>query len=114
LRFRDGAQAITRVVLIGPAHYVHVRGTAAPTVDAFETPLGRVAIDLEALRKIADLPFVVRADAPHAPEHALEAELPFLQTVLASFQVVPLVVGDAAPQDVAHVLRHSCGAGRRR
>ena len=62
-------------------------------------------IDAEALRKIADLPFVIRADAPHAPEHALEVELPFLQTLLGSFQLVPLVVGDAAPQDVAHVLR---------
>jgi MEMO1 family protein len=102
---RDSAQTITRVVLIGPAHYVPVRGIAAPTVDAFETPLGRVPIDVEALRKIADLPFVIRADAPHAPEHALEVELPFLQTLLGSFQLVPLVVGDAAPQDVAHVLR---------
>ena len=105
---RDSAQTITRVVLIGPAHYLHVHGIAAPTVDAFETPLGRVAIDLEALRKIL-LPFVIRADAPHAPEHALEVKLPFLQTVLASFQVVPLVVGDAAPQDVAHVLRQLWG-----
>ena len=32
---RDSAQTITRVVLIGPAHYVHVRGIAGPTVDAF-------------------------------------------------------------------------------
>jgi|ERR1700730_15934257 SAM domain (Sterile alpha motif)/Memo-like protein len=70
-------------------------------VGAFETPLGRVPIDVEALRKIADLPFVIRADAPHAPEHALEVELPFL----GSFQLVPLVVGDAAAKDVAHVLR---------
>jgi AmmeMemoRadiSam system protein B len=99
------AQTITRVVLIGPAHYVHVRGIAVPTVGAFETPLGRVAVDLEALRTVADLQFVIRADAPHAPEHALEVELPFLQTLLASFRVVPLVVGDATPQDVAHVLR---------
>jgi AmmeMemoRadiSam system protein B len=102
---RDSAQTITRVVLIGPAHYLQVRGIAGPTVDAFETPLGRVPIDVEALRQIADLPFVIRADAPHAPEHALEVELPFLQTLLRSFQLVPLVVGDAAPQDVAHVLR---------
>ena len=102
---RDSAQTITRVVLIGPAHYLQVRGIAGPTVDAFETPLGRVPIDVEALRKIADLPFVIQADAPHAPEYALEVELPFLQTLLGSFQLVPLVVGDAAPQDVAHVLR---------
>jgi len=106
---RDSAQTITRVVLIGPAHYVHVRGIAAPTVDAFETPLGRVAVDLEALSTVADLRFVTRADAPHAREHALEVELPFLQTLLASFQVIPLVVGDATPQEVAHVLRRLWG-----
>jgi MEMO1 family protein len=110
---RDSAQTITRVVLIGPAHYLRVHGIAAPTVDAFETPLGRVAIDVEALRKIADLPFVIRADAPHAPEHALEVELPFLQTVMASFQVVPLVVG-MLPRRTSPMYCASCGAGRRR
>ena len=52
---------------------------------------------------------VIRTDAPHASEHALEVELPFLQTVLVSFQLVPLVVGDATPQDVAHVLRQLWG-----
>jgi len=82
---RDIAQTITRVVLIGPAHYVYVGGIAAPTADAFETPLGRVLVDKEALSRIDDLQFVIRTDAPHAPEHALEVELPFLQTMLPSF-----------------------------
>jgi AmmeMemoRadiSam system protein B len=106
---RDRAQAITRVVLIGPAHYVPVRGNAIPTSDAFETPLGRVPVDREALSILADLPFVVPADAPHAPEHALEVELPFLQTLLGSFAVVPLLLGDAAPQQAAEVLRRLWG-----
>jgi MEMO1 family protein len=106
---RDIAQAITRVVLIGPAHYVQVGGIAAPTVDAFETPLGRVLVDVEALSKIDDLQFVIRADAPHAREHALEVELPFLQTILPSFRVAPLVVCDALPQDVALALRRMWG-----
>jgi MEMO1 family protein len=105
----DSAQMIKRVVLIGPAHYFPVRGIAAPTVDAFETPLGRVAVDLETLSTVADLKFIIRADAPHAPEHALEVELPFLQTLLTSFEVVPLIVGEATPHDVAHVLRRSWG-----
>jgi AmmeMemoRadiSam system protein B len=82
-----------------------VQGVAAPTVDAFETPLGCVPIDREALHKLSDLPLVVQADAAHAPEHALEVELPFLQILLGAFQLVPLVVGDAAPREVAHVLR---------
>ena len=66
-------------------------------------------MDIEALSKIDDLELVIRTDAPHASEHALEVELPFLQTVLVSFQLVPLVVGDATPQDVAHVLRQLWG-----
>jgi AmmeMemoRadiSam system protein B len=106
---RESAHAIKRVVLIGPAHYVHVPGIAVPTVGSFETPLGRVPVDLEALSTLADLEFVVTADGPHAPEHCLEVELPFLQTVLPSFQIVPLVVGDATPNDVAQVLRRLWG-----
>jgi MEMO1 family protein len=104
---REGAQSVRRVVLIGPAHFVPLRGIAAPTVDAFETPLGRVAVDRHALSVIAEV--VVEADAPHAPEHSLEVELPFLQTLLPSFTVVPLVIGDAKAQDVAEVLRRLWG-----
>jgi MEMO1 family protein len=106
---RDIAKTITRVVLIGPAHYVALRGIAVPTVDAFETPLGRVSVDRSTLALIAGLPFVVEADAPHAPEHALEIELPFLQMLLGPFAVVPLLVGNAEAQAVAEVLRRLWG-----
>jgi MEMO1 family protein len=106
-RLRAGADAVKRVVLIGPAHFVPVRGLAAPTVDAFATPLGRVPLDRQALSAIADL--VVEADAPHAPEHSLEVELPFLQALLPSFALVPLVIGDATAHEVAEVLRRLWG-----
>lgn len=102
---RGDAPSITHVVLIGPAHYVAVRGIAVATADAFATPLGRVPVDGEAVDAIGGVSCVTRNDAPHAPEHALEVELPFLQTVLPSFKIVPLVVGEAAPPDVAAVLR---------
>ena len=65
------AHGIERVVVIGPAHYVPVAGVAVPTADAFDTPLGRVPVDRQALAAIADLPSVGRSDAAHAPEHAL-------------------------------------------
>jgi MEMO1 family protein len=102
---RGSARAITRVVLIGPAHYVPFKGIAIPTVDAFETPLGRVPLDRDALAAIGDLRSVVAADAPHRPEHALEVELPFLQTLVHGFTLVPLLVGDASPEHVSDVLR---------
>jgi len=101
---RDSAQTFARIVLIGPAHYVAIRGVALPTSDAFETPLGRVPVDHDALNEITGLPFVSVNDAAHVPEHALEVELPFLQIVLPSFSLLPLVVGDATAQEVAQVL----------
>src|SRR3954454_1409813 len=100
----DSAKRIERVVLIGPAHYVPFRGIAVPTVEAFETPLGRVPLDRDTLAAIAESPSVLVADEPHAPEHALEVELPFLQVLLPQFTAVPLLVGDARPEEVAAVL----------
>lgn len=102
-------QRIRRVVLLGPAHRVALRGLAAPTVDGFETPLGRVALDRAALDMLADLPQVVADDRAHAAEHSLEVQLPFLQTVLAHFTLVPLAVGHASAAAVAQVLERLWG-----
>jgi AmmeMemoRadiSam system protein B len=95
---------VTRVVLLGPAHRIAPRGLAAPEADAFETPFGRVDIDADALAAVADLPQVVRDDRPHADEHALEVQLPFLQCVLGTFSLAPFVVGDVDAAQVAQVL----------
>jgi hypothetical protein len=104
------AAGIQRIVLLGPVHRVPVRGLAAPTVNAFETPLGRIAIDRAALWPLKALPQVVFDDRPHAPEHSLEVQLPFLQAVFgAGFSLVPLAVGDAKPSEVAAVIEKLWG-----
>jgi hypothetical protein len=100
---------IGRVVLLGPAHYVPIQGIAAPTSEAFDTPLGRIPIDREAVATISDLPGVSVFDLPHLEEHSLEVQLPFLQAVLGDFTLVPLVVGFAAPEEVAAVLARLWG-----
>jgi AmmeMemoRadiSam system protein B len=51
----------------------------------------------------------VASPAAHAQEHSLEVHLPFLQTVLGDFQLVPLAVGDADPEEVAEVLERLWG-----
>ncbi len=106
---RGAASGISRVVLLGPVHRVAVRGLAAPTVQAFATPLGPVALDLDALAGLRGLPQVVFSDVPHAQEHSLEVQLPFLQTCLGNFKLVPLAVGDASPAAVAQVLERLWG-----
>ena len=103
-RLVPGAKTITRVVLAGPSHRVAFKGIAVPSVEAFDSPLGTVPLDRGALAQISALPCVVEMDEAHAMEHSLEVHIPFLQTVLEHFTLVPLVVGDAAPGDVAQVL----------
>ncbi|MBV8657100.1 MAG: AmmeMemoRadiSam system protein B [Burkholderiales bacterium] len=98
------AMPIRRVVLIGPAHRVAVRGVALPDCAAFRTPLGEVPVDQQAVGKLAGLPQVVMSAAAHASEHCIEVHLPFLQQLLADFSIVPLLVGDASPSQVADVL----------
>ena len=101
---RPAAGIVKRVVLLGPCHRVAVRGLALPGAAAFETPLGSIPIDEEAVRAIADLPQVVHFPATHAREHSLEVQLPFLQQVLPEFKLLPLVVGSASAEEVAQVV----------
>jgi len=98
------ASRIRRVVLLGPTHRVAVRGLALPSATAFATPLGTVALDDHALEALSGFPQIVMSEAAHAREHSLEVQLPFLQSVLHDFTLVPLAVGDASAGEVADIL----------
>ena len=103
-RLSLGRGRISRVVLLGPAHRVGFRGCALSNALWFATPLGEIPIDTDAAKRLADLPFVHKLDLPHEQEHSLEVHLPFLQEVLCVFSLVPIVVGDASPEEVAQLL----------
>ena len=97
-------KTVKRVVLVGPTHRALYQGIATSGAAAFVTPLGNVPVDTEAVKTVEALPHVLRHDAAHGPEHCLEVHLPFLQVVLDDFAIVPLLVGDASPSEVADVL----------
>lgn len=106
----SGARDIVRrVVLLGPVHRVAVRGLAAPAAETFQTPLGSIPVDRAALRELQGLPQIVQSDPAHALEHSLEVQLPFLQTLLGEFTLVPLAVGMASVAEVAEVLERLWG-----
>ena len=93
-----------RVLLLGPPHYVRVETIAAPSAEAFATPLGTVKVARDAIATLLDSGLVTVNDRAHAPEHSLEVELPFLQRVLGRFRLIPLLVGDSSPEETAAVI----------
>jgi AmmeMemoRadiSam system protein B/AmmeMemoRadiSam system protein A len=108
-RIKPAHARIKRVILLGPCHRVAVNGLALSGADAFETPLGPVELDKDAANLIADLPQVQVFDATHAQEHSLEVHLPFLMSVIDDFKLLPIVVGQTTPDQVAEVLERLWG-----
>lgn len=100
---------IKRVILLGPSHRVGFEGIASISSNEYQTPLGNIQIEREAFNLINSLPQVHQIDKAHAMEHSLEVHLPFLQTVLNEFTLVPLVVGDCPAPQVAEVLESLWG-----
>jgi hypothetical protein len=95
---------IERAIIIGPAHFVPFRGVAAPSSSAFATPLGEVPVDTSVITTLVEEDLIVIDDEPHAPEHALEVELPFLQAIIGVVPIVPLLFGYTSARVVAAAL----------
>lgn len=100
---------ITRVVMLGPAHRMAVDGFALPAAQTFATPLGEVPVSRNDWVALQSRPEIAVDDRPHAFEHCLEVQLPFLQTVLQSFELVPLLVGRASTDETAALLESLWG-----
>lgn len=95
---------IKKVILLGPAHRAGFNGIAVTQVANFATPLGLVPVDLNSIKSVLDLPNVEVFEQAYDMEHSLEVQLPFLQSVLTSFTLVPCVIGFAKPEDVSNLL----------
>ncbi len=95
---------IKRVILIGPSHHVAFSGFAVSSATCFSTPLGTIPLDSEAHAILATHHNVNVIDQAHQAEHSLEVQLPFLQTVLDDFTIVPIITGNASPQQVAELI----------
>lgn len=91
------ADRFKRVILVGPSHTMAFDGVALPDLDMFVTPLGNLQIDRALADKLKDDPRVSLNNAPHAKEHCLEVQLPFLQQTLNKFTILPLLYSRILP-----------------
>lgn len=84
-----------RVVIISPSHSEYFPGICIFEGDAYETPLGILNVDEEFREKLeTENGVIFKGYEGHRREHALEVQLPFLQSVLKDFKIVPVVMGD--------------------
>ena len=83
-----------RVLVLAPSHRAGFKGLSIADVDAYETPLGQVPLDQEAITRLRASPLVQAHPWAHEQEHAIEIELPLLQRALApGWRLLPVLVG---------------------
>jgi MEMO1 family protein len=117
---------VQTVVILAASHYAAFQGVSVPNVDAYQTPLGTVLVSEKAQQLVKTSPFVsepkcfverppwwkqaskpapaVGEDTPETWEHSVEVQVPFLQKVLKDFNILPVVFGDADPEQIAKAL----------
>jgi len=117
---------VQTVVVIGPSHYALLRGASIPDADSYRTPLGLVPISEKAKALAKVPPFALEApcpvqrpgwwqqapkaapeagqDTPETWEHSVEVQVPYLQRALKSFKLLPVIVGNADPAQLAKAL----------
>ncbi len=103
-RLKASGQTFNRVIIIGPSHRVSFTGLAVSSAEMFATPLGNIAVDEDAVSDLKRFSFIQELDQAHAQEHSVEVQLPFLQVTLGDFKIIPIVAGDARPEDICSVL----------
>jgi AmmeMemoRadiSam system protein B len=94
------------VVIVGPSHFQRFEGAAVFASGSWETPLGRVPVDEDIARALIDADASIVADTvPHAREHSIEMQLPFLQRLVPGLRIVPMLMGSQRRAEVELVSR---------
>ena len=101
---RDYHSKFQRVVIIGPAHRLKFNGVALSGAEKFQTPLGNVSVAQDLARRLTRIHGVHFLDQAHQQEHSLEVHVPFLQTVLDDFSILPVVVGKSDMETVEQII----------
>ena len=97
----DKGRTYRRVILFGLSHQYALSGASVLRVEAFDTPLGRIPVDIEARDALLACPVVKEQAAAHRTEHSVENQLPMLQRALGEFKMVEVLVGEMSVKDRA-------------
>jgi len=92
------------IIIIAPSHSEYFDFCSVFNGKAYQTPLGPVEIDSDRAYRLAGedayKDYIMLSDAGHRQEHSLEVQLPFLQTVLKDFKIIPVVMGSQNKRNI--------------
>jgi len=84
-------KSIRRVILLGVNHRAKGHKAALSPWEVWRTPLGDVPIDQALADLLRDrVHFLAHDLRAHSQEHSIEVQLPFLQTALRDFTLLPI------------------------
>jgi MEMO1 family protein len=96
---------IRNIIILGASHRSAFKGASVYVKGSFRTPLGDVKINEKLARSLlnesADIKFSPEA---FEKEHSIEVQLPFLQTVLKDFTIIPILIGSPTKQTFDHLI----------
>lgn len=97
-----------KVIILASNHsYAAYVGASVPKFDFYETPLGKVKVSPLVKNLLKVKPFLSVKEAHMT--HVVEVQLPFLQTVLEDFEIVPIVLsmtGEEEQKMLAEILEN--------
>ena len=102
-------------VILGPSHRSLGRAAAVSLADAWRTPLGEVAVDVQLGRRLLESTnLLVSDDDTHRGEHSLEVQVPFLQFVYGERtpSILPICVRAHPYDDLGQLVADADALGR--
>lgn len=96
----DPNRKFERIFIIGSSHTMAFSGASVYCTGHYETPLGRVKVDLELANQLVSGNKILNNNPdPHVFEHSLEVQLPFLQYHMhTDYQIVPVIIGSSTAE----------------
>ncbi len=88
----ENGPAFETVAVLSPLHQAYLGRFAVTRAGYYETPLGLVEVDAELVEALGEEVTLNRVGFDG--EHSLEIQLPFLQQVLGTFTLLPVMLGE--------------------
>ena len=96
--------SVKNVFIIAPAHYSNFSGIALSSYDYWSTPLGNIKLNREIIDELTKYEKINIMDEAFSQEHAIEVELPLLQTKLPDAQIIPLLFENFSYEKIADII----------